>query len=234
MVRGPPDCAVGNGSIASPFRATRLPRRSTLTNPGPAAAMSLEPGHGPARHICVRSLVIVLALLVVAGCSSRSNRPYQADSMHPPANLQATPRGSVAPMSARVILPSQTMTAGSSMSARVVVGNNTGRAIRVTGCVTLFQVVLFSNTYHPTVSWLTCLQVFTIPVGQSSYSTTVRASYNQCSQGRPRDGLRACLPNSQPPPLPPGKYRAVLFPAHNLVPIPPALTVHVRPAVSAP
>jgi hypothetical protein len=30
------------------------------------------------------------------------------------------------------------------------------------------------------------VQRFTIPVGQTSYRVTLRASYSQCSQGRPR------------------------------------------------
>jgi hypothetical protein len=54
------------------------------------------------------------------------------------------------------------------MSGRVVVENNTGRAIRVPGCGTLFQVALGSNKYQPTVAWLSCLQMFTIPIGESS------------------------------------------------------------------
>ncbi len=85
------------------------------------------------------------------------------------------------------------------MSGRVVVENNTGRAIHASGCLTLFQVVLTSSKYHPAVAWPICLQPFTIPAGKSSYPATVEASYNQCSQGRPRGGLRACLPGPRPP-----------------------------------
>src|SRR5713226_6442779 len=110
--------------------------------------MSLEPDLVRQRHIDVRSLVIVLALLVAA-CSSGSHvssRRSQGAPARPTANvhatLPATPRRSSAPMSARVVLPSRTMTAGSSMSARVVVENNTGHAIHASGCLTLFQVAL--------------------------------------------------------------------------------------------
>jgi hypothetical protein len=56
-------------------------------------------------------------------------------------------------MSAMVVLPSQTMTAGSSMPGRVVVENNTGRAIHVLGCGTLFQVALVSSTHRPAIAW---------------------------------------------------------------------------------
>jgi hypothetical protein len=130
-------------------------------------------------------------------------------------------------MTARVVLPSQTMTAGSSMSGHVLVENTTGHAIHVSGCVNLFQVLLTSSRYRPTVGWLSCLQRFTIPTGENRYAITVWASYSQCSEGRPQHGMRACLPGGRMPPLPPGTYQAKLFQAHNLVRVPPAITVRV-------
>jgi hypothetical protein len=191
-----------------------------------------NPGWKPARwnrmwsagvNLDVRSLLVVLALLL-AGCSSggqiaSTTHPHQALT---PAHLRLS-----APVTARVVLPSQMMTAGSSMSGQVVVENNTGHAIRVSGCVSLFQVLLTSSTYRPPVAWFTCLQRFTIPVGESRYWVTVWASYSQCSQGRPRHGLRACRPDGRMPPLPPGTYYARLFQVRNLVRVPPALTVRV-------
>jgi hypothetical protein len=182
----------------------------------------------------------VLALLV-AGCSGGSHIPprhLQGAPARPAANphtaLPAEPRRSPAPMSARVVLPSLAMTAGSSMTGRAVVDNNTGHAIRAWGCLTLFQVALVSGTYQPAVAWLTCAQTFTIPAGESSYRVTVEASYLQCHQGRPQGTVRACLPGGQPPPLPPGDYHAVLFQAGHLVPVPPAIAVRVTPPQSAP
>ena len=64
------------------------------------------------------------------------------------------------------------------MSGYVLVENNTGHAIRVFGCVKLFQVLLTSSTYRPPVAWFTCLQRFTIPAGESRDSVTVWASYS--------------------------------------------------------
>lgn len=120
------------------------------------------------------------------------------------------------------------------MPGRVVVENNTGRAIHVSGCLTLFQVALASSTYRPAVAWPTCLQKFTIPAGESSYPATVEASYGECSPGLPQGAVRACLPNGRPPPLPAGEYRAMLFQARSLVPVPPAITVRVTPPEPAP
>ncbi len=214
--------------------------RATCVVAVPGARCPLEPGRGLQRHIDVRSLVIVLAVLV-AGCAGGSHigsrRPQGAPGQ-PTANrhaaLPAPPRRSPVPLSAQVVLPSRAMTAGSSMPGRVVIENSTGRAIHASGCLTLFQVALTSNNYQPAVYWFTCLQEFTIPAGQSSYPVTVEASYSQCSQGRPRRAIRACLPNGRPPPLPPGDYHARLFQASNLVPVPPPITVRVTPPEPTP
>jgi hypothetical protein len=175
----------------------------------------------------------VLALLL-AGCASGSRGAAghgQAAVAPPAARLRpvaTTPAPGQPPaLSARVVLPSDTMPAGSSMTGQVLVNNNTGHAVHVAGCLALFQVVLASGTYRPAVAWATCLQQFTIPVGQTRYRVTLRASYSQCSQGRPRDGLGACLPDGRMPPLPPGTYYARLFQARKLVPVSPAVTVRV-------
>jgi hypothetical protein len=122
------------------------------------------------------------------------------------------------------------MTAGSQISARVVVENNTGHAIRVSGCGTLFQVALVSHSYHPAVAWPTCVQTFTIPVGEVSYPVTVEARYLACTLARPHSGLRACLPGKGLPGLPAGPYNARLFQVGDLVPAPPAIVVRVTPS----
>ncbi len=134
---------------------------------------------------------------------------------------------SSAPLSASVRLRSRTVSAGSSLPGRVVVQNNTGHAIRVPGCGALFQVALASARYQPAVAWPTCLQMLTIPAGESSYPVTVLASYLQCHEGRTQGAIRACLPDQRPPPLPPGDYRARLFQVGHLVVAPPGTTVRV-------
>jgi len=112
------------------------------------------------------------------------------------------------------------------LSGLVVVENNTGHPVRAWGCLTLFQIVLFSDTYRPTPVWATCLQSFTIPAGESSYPVTVDASYLQCAEHGPRGGLKGCL-DGKPPPLPPGTYRARFIQARHLFPEPQAITVRV-------
>ncbi|MGH3203834.1 MAG: hypothetical protein ACRDP5_17545 [Streptosporangiaceae bacterium] len=178
---------------------------------------------------------LAVLVLLLAGCASGSHGAAgggQAAVASPAARprLAATAApGHPAALSARVVLPSNAMTAGSSMAGHVLVDNNTGHTVHAAGCLALFQVVLTSGTYRPVVAWATCLQQFTIPPGQTRYRVTLQASYSQCSQGRPQDGLRACLPGGRMPPLPPGTYHARLFQARNLVRVPPAVTVRVTP-----
>jgi hypothetical protein len=211
--------------ITLPF-LTPCPALPGAMGNSPAEASPVEPDVVRWRQLDVRSLLVVVALLL-AGCSSS----HIASTTHPHLALTPAHRHLSAPMTARVVLPSRTMAAGSSMSGYVVVENNTGHAIRVSGCVNLFQVLLTSSTYRPTVAWFTCLQRFTIPAGESRYPVTLRASYSQCTQGRPQHGLRACRPDGRMPPLPPGTYHAKLFQVRNLVRVPPALTVRVTPAM---
>ena len=70
-------------------------------------------------------------------------------------------------VTARVVLPSTTMTVGSSMSGRVIVENNTGQALHVTGCKFLFAVALGNETIRQEPAFPDCGQRFTIPVGAS-------------------------------------------------------------------
>lgn len=169
-------------------------------------------------RMAVRAMVLLA--VVVAGCSSSGHVVPQ----HPPSTPAIT---------AQIILPSRTMAAGSSMTSRVIIENNTGRVIHARGCGTLFQVVLTSPSYRPTVAWNLCLHRFTIPIGQSSYPVPVAASYLQCGHSRSPGTIRACLPGGRMPPLPPGDYRATLFQARHLVQAPPGIAVRVIVAAPA-
>jgi hypothetical protein len=189
----------------------------------------------PARVIGgVRILLAVALALVLAGCANAGRVAAGHGTVGPPAAsrrpavVQAPDHG----VSARVVLPSAVMPAGSRMTGHVLVSNSSGHAIRVFGCLNLFQVLLTSSTYRPAAAWAACLQRFTIPVGVTRYPVTVWASYNQCSRGHSRDGLRACLPGGRMPPLPPGTYHARLFQVHQLVQVPSPVSVRVAPAHS--
>lgn len=127
-------------------------------------------------------------------------------------------------VTARIELPSTTMTAGSTMSGRVVVENNTGHEIPAGGCGSLFAVMLGNDAIHPDPIWPTCAQPLPIPVGETSYPVTVVATYNACDAAGD-GGLQRCLPTGGVPPLPPGDYQARFFQSSPVVT--PALPIDI-------
>jgi len=134
-----------------------------------------------------------------------------------------------ATVTARVALPSTTMTAGSSMTGHVIVENNTGGALHAIGCIDHFSVSLNNAKIHQVWGAAECLGTFTFPAGESSYQVTVQATYLGCG-GSPLGDNPPCVNvhgHTEPPPLPPGDYEAKLFQSGNVVPTPPPITVRV-------
>jgi hypothetical protein len=159
------------------------------------------------------SQVLAAALLaaVCAGCAQQAPAAPRGHAARPAASRAAAVAVPAAPVSLRLVLPARTITAGSSMTGHVIVQNNTGHAISVWGCGTLFQVALVSATYQPSVGWTTCAQKFIIKTGESSYGATLRAAYGSCSPGGAQGGLPACLPANRMPPVAAGKYQVELY-----------------------
>jgi hypothetical protein len=180
--------------------------------------MALEPAASLKRQIGMRASVVLLAL-AVAGCAGGSHASGTASA--------AAPRYSPAQVSVQVQVPSRTMEAGSSMLAHIIVDNRTGHAIHANGCGQLFELAL-GNSSHPALSgWPACLQTLTIPIGKTSYSWTIRATYDSC--GGVGAGELACLPHGQPPPLPAGEYDVAFSQQTPIVSVPPPIPVRVTP-----
>ena len=143
------------------------------------------------------ALAVVLVALGACGDDTASNAPEEATP--PPA-----------PLSARIELDAQTVTIGGTIDGRVVVANNTGENIDVTGCGSIFQVALANEEYEQQVGLDACAEPITIPTGESSYPVTVRAEHLGCSGGRPR--IPTTCPCATPRFLPgttrPGSIRA--------------------------
>jgi hypothetical protein len=157
------------------------------------------------------------ALLLACGCSSRS----------PPATPATTSTVPAAPVSISIELPATTMVTGLTMYGHVVVHNRTGHPLVRTGCGSLFQVALASDTITPQVGWAMCLQRITIPTGTSSYPVQVLGTYNGCSNSGPQGDTPACLPGSKLPPLPTGAYRATLFQSSTVAAAPTPIPVQL-------
>jgi heat shock protein HslJ len=127
-------------------------------------------------------------------------------------------------VTARIELPTTTMTAGSKMTAHVVIENNTGHVIEAGGCGSLFAVMLGNEAIHPKPVWPLCNQPLPIPIGETTYPVTVLAAYQVCSpiaQGT----LPLCTPGGGPAPLPWGDYQAQFFQSSPVVT--PALPIDV-------
>lgn len=180
----------------------------------------------------MKPLAVVLTLLLAAFAGDgrypappKPLRPPAAAATvpHPARPHLASPRPGRPALSARIVLPSTTIPAGWSVSGRVVVENGTGQAVHLTGCSSLFQVVLGNADVRPDVAWLTCLEPFTIPVGATSYPVTVVARYLSCG---PEVPSLPCT-DGHPPSLPPGNYRAMLFQSADVAPAPAPIEVRV-------
>jgi hypothetical protein len=189
----------------------------------------------------VRWLAVLALAVAAAGCSGGGGPPpaQSRSAAEPPATRSAAappaaqgPAGPASsrpalPLSVRVVLPARTLAAGSAMTGRVLVRNRTGHALHLIGCGGFFQVALASRTYHPTVAWPACAQRLTIPAGRSAYPVRISATYRECAQGPPQDGMLSCLPGDRMPPLPPGVYHAQFFQSRPLAAAPAPLTVRV-------
>jgi hypothetical protein len=162
-----------------------------------------------------------MAASVISACSGGSNR---AAAPKTATTSPRTPRAA-APLSAHVDLPSKTIAAGSTVNAIVVVENNTGTDLNVIGCGSPFAVALRNARIEPEVAWHLCRQTLTIPVGTSSHTLRVSASYLACGSG---GRLPACV-DGHSPPLPPGRYEATLYQHPIVVPTPAPIAVEVTP-----
>ena len=159
-----------------------------------------------------RALSVGLVALGACGDDTTSNAPEEA---RPP----------LAPLSARIELDAQTVTIGGTIDGRVVVFNDTGQNIDVTGCDSIFQVALANEEYEQQPFRLACAEPFTIATGESSYPVTVRAEHLGCSGGPPPhpDDMPVC-----DSPFPLGDYEARLHQGYKGRKAPEPPPVHVQ------
>jgi hypothetical protein len=169
---------------------------------------------------------IVIAISV--GCTGGSHHAVPPTTSQPVSSAP-TPSSAVipqAPLSARIELPSDTIEAGATVDAVVIVSNNTGAAISADACGTPFQVGLTNGQVQPMLFWLLCRQTLTIPIGESRWPTRV-LTFDLGCVGTPTQWLPTCSGTS-PRPLPPGLYAVSLFQNPLVVPTPtPPLVVRV-------
>jgi hypothetical protein len=183
------------------------------------------------RHLIVA--VAAAVALMTAGCATAAS-PGSASAAGAAGaaapGASATPGSSVTrgPLSVRLVLPSRVYVAGTTVTARVVIGN-AGPPVHFIDCGGAFQVLLGNSRVHPDPGWPMCAHEDVIPSGESVRVVRGMAMYTSCTPSPPYvPGLVHCLPGGKIPPLPAGTYQAQVIPVNSaLLPAPPPVTVQV-------
>jgi hypothetical protein len=169
------------------------------------------------KRVIVTAVLLVLALAVFAADGALGTAASVATSA---AGVRVT-----------LQLDATSVRAGSTITGRVTITNNTGRPITYVTCGQLFQILLRNRDSPLAPGWLLCSGSGTFPPGTSSYPVTVAATYNQCSPSGPWSrALPACPASGGMPALPPGSYQATTYELGSSVPVPPPIEVTVEPS----
>jgi hypothetical protein len=181
---------------------------------------------GPGVYLAFVAAGLGLAATVMAIRTLKPTSTSVAPVILVAALVMLLPACSSARISARIVLPSRTMAAGSTMAGKVIVTNDTGQALHGDGCG--FDVALSNDRITSSIGCAGGGSV-TIPIGVSSWPVTVSGSYTACGQDPQNASHPPCLKDGHAPPLPPGDYRAELILYPRLVPTPPSIGIRVTP-----
>ena len=165
-----------------------------------------------------RRPIVLFALAVVTACS-RSTATSVKGPNAPTASSSSgstTRATSLSGVTASFRLSTNSSPGGTVIPATVTVRNGTGGPLSVTGCKSLFQIILRSDRLSQQAFWPACAEQFTIAAGESNYPVQVETRFLTCSQGASQGATSpSCLADGSPP-LPTGEYDAVLFAAFKL------------------
>ncbi len=170
---------------------------------------------------CLAATAFAAAAGLLAACA-----PSQAQTSFPaapPSRLPATSKGpptGLAPalpgLTGRLVLSHTRVTAGTPITGVLVVTYRGDTPVNINhACRPQYAVALTRHGFPPDVAFpAACgLRPFIIKPGQNRLPVTVLTTYSTCTQGASQAGgaVPACRHDRQVmPPLPPGRYRAVL------------------------
>ena len=198
--------------------------------------------HHP-RYLAAAATAATTACLV-AGCGS-SHPPGSSPSAISPARTSSpgtrsavpTPTAGLLPASPgltdRLVLDQTHVTAGTPIKGALVVVNG-GPAINLNhGCRPQYAVVLTNHRFPPDVAFPADCSVapFIIRQGETRLAGSVRTTYQACTQaaGQATKARPACRHGRQiMPPLPAGRYAAVLVGSGLPLPAPAPVRVSLR------
>jgi hypothetical protein len=156
---------------------------------------------------------------LLAACSSPQAPASSPGTSSPDAPAPAPTTGLIpAPggLTDSLVLQRTTVTAGTPIKATLLVTYRGRAPINLThGCRPQYAVVVTNHRFPPAAVFATdcALRPFVIKPGDNRFAVIVETTYLSCSEVASQATRRspACLPGRQPmPPLPAGRYEAVL------------------------
>jgi len=176
----------------------------------------------------VRGCKTLVPCLVLLGCAACGSTNGTQSTAHAQSVSVSTPTSGV---HLHIEFPAHEMRAGQSMTASVVIDNDTGSAMNLTdshGCRSSFAVALGNAEISPTAgAYTVCVaHPLTIAPGRSQLPVSFGATYSSClTFGTATATQPHCLAEGRIPPLPKGEYKLYFvdhgtgLPSPNPIPI---------------
>jgi hypothetical protein len=190
------------------------------------------------RILAAAASVAAAAGLLAACTSPHPQTPSLGTSS--PSALSATPAPTAGLLPAppeltdRIVLERTDVTAGTPIKGTLVVMNRGHSPINLNrGCGPKYVVVLTNHWFPPAVGFSADCRTapFIIAPGETRLAVTVLTTYQSCTTARQATSRTpACLHGNQPmpPPLPPGRYEAVLVGSGLPLPAPAPVPVSLN------
>lgn len=193
------------------------------------------------RYLLAAASVAAAGLLVACGSphvqTPSAGTPSSGAPTVSPAPTMATglvpaPRG----LTDRLVLPQTQITAGTPIKGWLVVTYRGRAPINLNrGCQPQYAVVVTNHRFPPDVAFpADCSTApFVIKPGENRLAVTVITTYRICAQvaSQATSSMPACLHGRQiMPPLPPGRYEAVLVGDRLPLPAPEAIPISLAAA----
>jgi hypothetical protein len=170
-----------------------------------------------------RFLAVTVFAVVLGACGSGSGSSAPET---PTASTTSIPVVAEGAVGAYLEVPTTSVAPGGELTATVVVVNRTAAPITVTSCGPIYGAGLESDTIPNDLAFLACAgPPQYLPVGESRWGVTTRASYSMCGGSGTRES--PTCGDGRPPGLPAGEYRLIAGSIDPRAPIPSPLVVTV-------
>ena len=184
----------------------------------------------------VPAAVVAAGALLAACTPASAGDGHSPPQRHAPAATTSPPPSGLLPASPqltdRLILTSTKVTAGARIAGTLLVINHGRKPVNLNhGCGPKFAVVLIGPRYQPQVAFTSDCSVrpFIMRPGVNRIRFTLLTTYLVCAaRAHLVNGEHTCGKDGTMPPLPAGRYRAVLVGSGLPLPAPEPVTVTLR------